>query len=126
MKTKPFSAFESKELRASASRDESGLILALDGSADVRVISDLESLLKRVHDEALGVLVKDVTVDFRGLEFMNSSCFKCFVSWLGWLEDLGAEKHYTITFLSDPKKLWQRRSLGALACLAADIVRVKT
>ena len=65
-----------------------------------------------------------VVVDFRQLEFMNSSCFKAFVTWLQNLLDVPAERRYRIRFVSDPNKHWQARSLRALACFATELVDV--
>jgi hypothetical protein len=56
---------------------------------------------------------------------MNSSCLKTFVWWISTIQDLAPGDHYRITFLSSPSMYWQRRSLNALACLAADLVSVQ-
>jgi hypothetical protein len=47
-----------------------------------------------------------------------------FVSWIGEVSDLTAGQ-YRIRFLSNPSILWQRRSLHALSCFAAELVTIE-
>lgn len=98
--------------------------IKLTGNADVVAIEPLSTLLPKLHAEATRNGVDHVIVDLLELEFMNSSCFKSFVTWISTLQ--GAEKQYRITFFSNPAMLWQRRSLHALSCFAADLVTVET
>ena len=89
-------------------------------------MKSIDSLLKALHEEALRLQVREVTIDLTQLEFMNSSCFKAFVTWIGNLQDLESPKQYSIVFKSDDNKHWQRRSLEALSCFAVDLIRVET
>jgi hypothetical protein len=98
----------------------------LVGSAETMAVASLGRLLGKVHGEAMRLAVREVTVDVRDLEFMNSSCFKAFVSWLSALQDLEPNKQYRIRFLSDARKHWQRRSLGALSSFATNLIQVDT
>jgi hypothetical protein len=118
--------FEGAELTARACADDDGAIhVTLVGCADARVMGPMVELLDRVHDEALRTSAKETTVDFRALDFMNSSCFKAFVSWISRVQELPPEAQYRIRFVSDATKHWQRRSLGALSCFAVDLVRIE-
>jgi hypothetical protein len=99
--------------------------VTLEGCADSRVMSEMMTLLGDVHDAALHARASEVVVDFRGLEFMNSSCFKAFVTWLSRVRDLEPGAQYRIRFLSDKSKHWQRRSLDALRSFAIDLVQVE-
>jgi anti-anti-sigma regulatory factor len=101
------------------------LQLRLVGTAETESMEALSALLKRLHREALGHGVREVAVDLRSLEFMNSSCFKAFVSWVGELEEVDIERQYRIRFLSDESRHWQARSLGALTCFATHLIRVE-
>jgi hypothetical protein len=56
---------------------------------------------------------------------MNSSCLASFVWWISTVQEQPAEDRYRIVFLSSPTVYWQRRSLGALATLADDIISVQ-
>jgi hypothetical protein len=100
--------------------------LTMTGTADVRAIEPLARLMPVLHDEVLRVGGKEVIVDFLAVEFMNSSCFKALVSWISQLQGVGAAQQYKVRLLSNPEVHWQRRSLRALSCFAADLVSVET
>jgi hypothetical protein len=118
---------DTDELRSEATYGPEGeLRVRLVGSAESVAMAPLGQLLGKLHGEALRLAVREVTVDLRELEFMNSSCFKAFVSWLGALQDVDPSKQYRIRFLSDENKHWQKRSLGALSCFAVDLIQVET
>ncbi len=70
-------------------------------------------------------LVGTADVRVTALEFMNSSCMKTFVTWIGLDQGLEADKQYKIRFRSNPEIHWQRRSLHALSRFAADLVTVE-
>jgi hypothetical protein len=114
----------SADLSARATWGNDKLTLHLNGNADARVKDALDAIRGRMHTEALRLAVKEVTVDLTELEFMNSSCFKTFVSWLDEIGKLEPASRYTIRFISNPTILWQRRSLHALSCFAVDLVKV--
>lgn len=96
------------------------------GTADVECKPDLDHFVKALHLAVLQAKVPKVIVDFRELEFMNSSSFKVFVTWLGAVQDLPADQQYRIHFISNPNIHWQRRSLAALSCFAVDLVSIET
>jgi hypothetical protein len=96
------------------------------GSADMHAIEPLANCLAQVHRLATERRVQRVRIDFRKLEFMNSSCFKSFVSWIGSVQDLAPADRYQIEFLSNALMHWQRRSLNALRCFAMDLVVIQT
>lgn len=110
---------------ASARYDGGVVRLTLEGTADVRAVEPLAHLMPRLHDEIVRVGGREVIVDFMNVEFMNSSCFKSFVSWIAHLQD-GGQPPYRVRLLSNPSMHWQRRSLKALSCFAADLVTVET
>lgn len=112
------------ELSASASLDGGAVKVLFSGTADMRVNEMLSGFLSAVHGEALRLGVREVSISFRDLEFMNSSCFKSFVVWISEVRELPQEKQYAIRFLSQPGMLWQRRSLHALRCFAVDLISI--
>jgi hypothetical protein len=114
------------DLRSAAWHADGAIRVRLAGSAESAAKPQLDSLLARVHSEAQRLDLREVVVDMRELEFMNSSCFKAFVSWAGMAEQLEQAIQYKIRIVSDETKLWQRRSLAALACFAAEIIRIET
>jgi hypothetical protein len=114
-----------EELRAETSQDENGVLVRLLGTAESASMKALDGFLKKLHAEAVAHNVSEVTVDLRQLEFMNSSCFKVFVTWIGELEGVERERQYKIRFLADEDKDWQRRSLGAPGCFNVELTRVE-
>jgi len=100
------------------------LIVTLVGNADLNVKSELDRFMSAVHEEARRIGAREVVVDVKQLEFMNSSCLKSFVWWISSVHDLAAAHQYRITFVSSPAMYWQRRSLTALAGLANDLVSI--
>ncbi len=115
---------QAAELRARLTQEDSALVAKLSGTADLRVTDSVEAILNRVHQKALELSISEVRMDLRELEFMNSSCFKSFVSWISDVSDLTVGQ-YRIRFLSNPSILWQRRSLHALSCFAAELVTIE-
>lgn len=106
-------------------RIEAGcLIVNFSGNGDMTAVEALGRYLKQVHVEAKSLGLGEVKFDFRDLYFMNSSCFKAFVTWIDQASRI--EEHgYTIRFLTNPRLHWQRRSLEALRCLSPKVVRVE-
>jgi hypothetical protein len=115
---------QAAELRARLTQMDSALVAKLSGTADLRVTDSVEAILTRVHQKAMELGIPEVQMDLRDLEFMNSSCFKSFVSWISEVSDLTSGQ-YRIRFLSNPSILWQRRSLHALSCFAAELVTIE-
>ena len=105
---------------------EGGLDLRFAGTADMHAIEPLDAYLGEIHKAATARQARLVRVDFRKLEFMNSSCFKSFVSWIGLVQDAAPAQRYQIEFQSDARMHWQRRSLNALRCFAMDLVSIQS
>ena len=105
---------------------DGSLAVSLAGTADTAVREQLEEYFTQVHAEAVRLKTPTVVVDLRELEFMNSSCLKVFVAWLAHLRELETPAQYKVCFRSNPKLLWQRRSLAALSCFAIDLVTIET
>lgn len=96
------------------------------GTADVEAKPELDHYVDALHRAATRAGIKKMALDFRELEFMNSSSFKVFVTLLSQVQELPADKQYRIHFLSNPNMHWQRRSLAALSCFAVDLVTIET
>ena len=115
-----------EDLKVMAERSAETLMVSMTGTADLRVQDELGEFLVTIDKLCTDAGIDEVTVDVRKLEFMNSACFKAFVSWIGRLQDREGARQYRIRFLSDPRMLWQRRSLHALSCFAADLITIET
>lgn len=104
---------------------KSSITVKLVGSAETTAMAELDAFLRRLHRTVMDGKLLGVVVDVRALDFMNSSCFKTFVSWIGVVQELPPEQQYKVRFIADDKKHWQSRSLGALACFAVDLIRIE-
>ena len=114
------------DMTATSMADGDAFRFALEGTADTQSRAALEKYVDALHEEALRRAVKTVHVDLRQLEFMNSSSLKVFVAWLARLNDLAPAQQYRMVLHSNPQLLWQRRSLAALSCFAAELVTIET
>ena len=115
---------EDIDFSASAGGAAPTLIVTLVGNADLNVKAELDRFMGAVHEEARRIGAKEVVVDLKALEFMNSSCLKSFVWWISSVQELAAAHQYRITFVSSAAMYWQRRSLSALAGLATELVSI--
>jgi hypothetical protein len=102
------------------------LRVAFAGTGDMATVPVLASFLKHVHGEARRLGVLEVTFDLTELYFMNSSCFKSFVTWISQVASLDQKARYRIKFRTNQQLLWQRRSLEALRCLATDVISIES
>jgi hypothetical protein len=102
------------------------MAVLFSGTADSETTGGLERVVEKLHSEAQRLGAKTVTVDFRELEFMNSSSFKVLVTWLADVRELDAAHQYRIHILSNPEHHWQSRSLEALRCFAVDLVSIES
>ncbi len=112
-------------LTSTARLEDDTIVITLLGNADLRARKELADMLRELHQAAREQKVKEVVVDVRELEFMNSSCFKAFVGWLTDIMELPAEARYVVRFISNPDTLWQRRSLHALRSYALMTVKIE-
>jgi hypothetical protein len=117
---------ESDHFSAHSELEGKVIRLRFAGNADLAGREALERLLVKLHTEVIRLSCGEVIIDFHELEFMNSSCFKSFVAWINNVQELEASKQYRIRILSDPKMLWQRRSLHALKCFAVNLIEVES
>lgn len=101
-----------------------GLMVAIRGNADFRDKEQIQGFLLDTHARVQNLGLTEVTIDLRELLFMSSSCIKAFVTWLMRVQNLPVGEQYRIHFLSSPDIHWQRRSLTALSCVAAQLVSI--
>jgi hypothetical protein len=102
-----------------------GLAVHFRGSADLPTQEHLSEFLKKTHEEVLRRHGRRVAVDFVNLEFMNSSCFKTFLTWIHEVQNVAQEQRYHVTFLANESLHWQKRSLNALRCFAIDVITIQ-
>lgn len=93
------------------------------GTGDLDAVTSLGAFLPKVHQQAGSHGVREVLFDFSALEFMNSSCFKAFVTFIDNAKTVAAG--YRIRFITNSRHYWQRRSLEALRRLAMGLVVIQ-
>jgi hypothetical protein len=106
--------------------EEPTLTITFSGNADMTAVKPLSLYLSQVHAEALHLELEEVAFDLKELYFMNSSCFKSFVTWINSVSTGDPKLAYRIRFLANPQQYWQRRSLDALRRMAQNIVTVES
>lgn len=121
----PLDSIRATDFSADAHRNGQQMQVSLSGTADLTVRAQLDRFLRNLHAEVQRLSLREVNVDVRRLEFMNSACLKSLVWWIGTVQEQEPDERYRIVFVSSPTVYWQRRSLNALACLAGEIVTVE-
>lgn len=116
----------SAELTATFTREDDVVRLTFFGNADARVDRDLDAFLTRVHAAVEVEPAREVVVDIRALEFMNSSCFKGFITWIVQVRRMEPEQRYHIRMLSTSKYPWQKRSLHAISYFGGELITIDT
>jgi hypothetical protein len=104
--------------------DGTEMLVALRGHADTQSKPELDRFLNVMASEATRLHVRRVKVDLSKVEFMNSSCIKGFVNWIGEIQELPADRQYHIHFVSDGAAQWQRRTLQALMVFGGDLIEL--
>jgi hypothetical protein len=102
------------------------LEVRLVGNADMRVADQLDVALEGLAAAMPKQAKAELAFDIRELYFMNSSCFKCFVSLIVSTLDQPKPQQFSVVFLSNPRMHWQDRSLEALRSIATEVVRIET
>jgi hypothetical protein len=121
----PLDPIAESDFNASGQFEEARLALRLWGNADMRVKARLDTFLDEADRQSVAAGVKEVVVDFRELVFMNSSCLKALVTWLGRVQDRPANQRYAIRFLKEPAAHWQKRSFNALSAFASEVLTIE-
>jgi anti-anti-sigma regulatory factor len=85
----------------------------------------LNPFVDAVHERLVKSGAPAVLVDFRELEFCNSSGFKAFIHWIERIQEVSEAGRYRLCFITSPARRWQRTSLLALSCFAPDEVELK-
>ena len=113
------------QFSATADCAQGTLVVSLVGTVEFSNKGKVDEFLRKVHAAARDREAREVIVDFRGLEFMNSSCLKAFVAWIDTILALPAAEQYRVVFVSSREIAWQKRSLLALSCLAVGLVSIE-
>ena len=112
-------------LGVGSKHDGDTIAVTFSGVAELPAVGRLGEFLRALHVDAVDSHVKEVVADFNHLEFMNSSCFKMFVSWIISIQDQPADKQYRVRIRQNEQILWQRRSMHALQGLAPELIELE-
>jgi hypothetical protein len=93
------------------------------GTGEAEGAAVLDRFLGLLHREALARELREVTIELRELEFINSSCLKAMVAWIYKVDTEG--RPYKIRLMRDPSLHWQRTSIATLQRLAPEVVIVE-
>jgi hypothetical protein len=83
----------------------------------------LTQLFDDLHKLMIAQRRSTVSVDFRGLRFMNSSCFKYFAKWIKTNNTY--EDPHTIHFVLNRDFHWQEVSIHALRCFSQKEITIE-
>lgn len=117
-------SLHSAELHATFAREDEVVRLVFSGNADARADRDLDAFLSRVHALLEAEPAREVIVDLQNLEFMNSSCFKGFITWIVQVRRMSPESRYHIRMISTSRYPWQKRSLHAISYFGGDLISI--
>jgi hypothetical protein len=84
----------------------------------------LDPFFDKVHSEMIKNEIKNINVNAKELNFINSSSIKCIVKWIVAIQKIENLKRYTITFLTNKNALWQNLSFESLKYFAQDIIKI--
>ena len=103
---------------------ENGVLqVALLGAVEMREPGDvLNPYWNRIDDEIRKQSMKRVEVDFRDLNFMNSSGILTLVRWITKAKSHSGNDAYRMVLKYDRNVTWQRTSVPTLAKLAPNVV----
>ncbi len=119
-------AVEDAAFTARTTLDGATMDVAMSGTADLVVQTQIEAYLTAIHATAVAAHVSTVRADVRPLEFMNSSCIKALVTWILSAARQPEDCQYRIVFRTSPTTDWQRRSFALLARMSAKLVSIET
>ena len=119
----PIASIKHEHFSLEPSYEAPKLVIRFSGTGDLDAVDVLGQYLPELHAACKGLGATEVVFDFRDLLFMNSSCFKGFVTFID--QTRSSEAGYRIRFITSAKHHWQRRSLEALRRLAMGVVTIQ-
>ena len=115
---------EANEFQGSARWDGEAVRVTLTGTADLTSRHGLRLLLQDVRAATRISRPREAILDLRGVRFMNSSCIATLLGWTNAVANDDRGNQYTIRILWDPDVGWERRSLSAIAAVAAGVIQL--
>lgn len=106
----------SVQIKPPATVQLSGVIAMADPA------SALGTFFAALHRSVMSDKMPAISVDVRGLMFVNSSAIRLFVDWATWVRNAPPQEAYVIRFRTDRRITWQRTSFSVLQTLAPNAI----
>ncbi len=103
-----------------------GLTISFSGDIDMEDPGVLlDPFFEKIHEGAIAKHLNEVTADFTGLNFLNSSGIKSVAKWIMKLGDLSSDNKYLIRVIHNKDITWQVTSLPTLTFLVPGGVKIE-
>ncbi|NNM67339.1 MAG: hypothetical protein HKM06_04950 [Spirochaetales bacterium] len=103
-----------------------GVMVKFVGDIDMEDPSILlDPLFEKIHSGMVSKKIPEITADFRGLNFLNSSGIKAIAKWIMKLAMLPADQKYVIKIAHNKAITWQVTSLPTLTFLVPGAVKIE-
>jgi hypothetical protein len=103
-----------------------GVVVKFTGDIDMEDPSIiLDPLFEKIHTGVLENSFKEVTADFKELNFLNSSGIKAVAKWIMKLSEVDDTQKYIIKIVHNKDITWQVTSLPTLTFLVPGAVQVE-
>jgi hypothetical protein len=100
-----------------------GSVVTLRGEIDqASPKAFLGPFFEEVHTGAEAEGLRVVTMDVRGLRFLNSSAVKELITWVLKRNRMAPGRKYVIEFLYDSSVLWQKVTMPTISHLDSDFI----
>lgn len=100
-----------------------GVHVKMVGNIDMQDPSRLlDPFFAKLHETAIQKALSEVEVDFRHLEFLNSSGIKALAKWIMLLSMSKPDQRYRVKMLHNRAVAWQATSLPTLTLLVPGTV----
>jgi len=101
----------------------SGNMVKFSGCIDLQDPEPIISpFFDKIHKQIVDQNIKEVSLDFKALTFLNSSGIKTITKWVMKIPNLTDDKKYKMRLLYSEEITWQRTSLMILTYLAPGFV----
>ena len=112
---------ENFEIRLS--EKEGTIAVVFSGMIDIREpTKEILPYLLKIHKTILENAFNKVYIDLTGLDFMNSSGIKTFISWIMKVNEMPQADRYNITIIYGPDITWQQSSVKVIKRLFPDFI----
>lgn len=122
----PLQTIEHDRIKIQANQESDPWELVFAGNIDMEDPGALlDSFFETVHQELLSQNQTSIVLNFKKLDFMNSSGIKSLAKWIMKLYPLEEDQKYSISIQPNKEITWQRTSLPTLTFLVPGAVKIE-